>query len=174
MELRINKLGINPLKRRAAMLEKLKVRDLIVKRENVYFVDAEDTADVAALKLRNFKVRTIGVMKNGELAGVVGHSDFSTKVVAMSRKPSEVKISEIMSTNLFSVKLDSSFFECLKLMNSHHISHLVILDKDEKYYGMLSWNDLQKRLVEDLKYQLKITQEYAFGPHAGEVNALGD
>jgi len=156
------------------MLEGLKVRDLIAKRENVYFVDADDTADVAALKLRNFKVRTIGVLKNGELAGVVGHSDFSTKVVAMSRKPSEVKISEIMSTNLFTVSFDTTFFECLKLMNKYHISHLIILDKDEKYSGMLSWNDLQKRLVEELKYQLKITQEYAFGPHAGEVLSLSD
>lgn len=156
------------------MLENLKVRDLISKRENVYFVDADDTSDIAALKLRNFKVRTIGVMKKGKLAGVVGHSDFSTKVVAMSRKPSEVKISEIMSTDMFSISLDSSFFECLKLMNEHHISHLIIMDEDEKYYGMLSWNDLQQRLVKELKYQLKITQEYAFGPHVGETITPGD
>ena len=156
------------------MLEDLKVRDLIGKRESVYFVDADDTTDIAALKLKNFKVRTIGVLKNGKLAGVVGQSDFSTKVVAMSRKPSEVKVSEIMSTNLFTVSLDMSFFECLKLMDTHHISHLIILDEDEKYYGMLSWSDLQQRLIKELKYQLKITQEYAFGPHVGSVIALGD
>ena len=46
------------------MLEDLKVRDLIGIRDRVFFVDANDTADVAALKLRNFKVRTIGVMDN--------------------------------------------------------------------------------------------------------------
>jgi len=156
------------------MLEDLKVRDLIGKRDNVYFVNADDTADVAALKLRNFKVRTIGVMENGKLVGVVGQSDFSTKVVAMGRNPSDVKVSEIMSKNLFTVNLDSSFFECLKLMDTHYISHLIILDEEEKYYGMLSWRDLQQRLVKELKYQLKITQEYAFGPHVGEVIALGD
>jgi predicted transcriptional regulator len=156
------------------MLEDLKVRDLIGKRESVYFVDADDTTDIAALKLKNFKVRTIGVLKNGKLVGVVGQSDFSTKVVAMSRKPSEVKVSEIMSTNLFTVSLDTSFFECLKLMDTHHISHLIILDEDEKYYGMLSWSDLQQRLIKELKYQLKITQEYAFGPHVGNAIALGD
>lgn len=147
------------------MLENLRVRDLIGKREKIYSVDADDTTDVAALKLRNFKVRTIGAIKNGGLVGVVGQSDLANKVVAMSRNPSEVKVSEIMSTNMITVQLDSSFFECLELMDTHHVSHLVILDDEEKYYGMVSWKDLQQRLIEELKYQLQLTQEYAFGPH---------
>ena len=147
------------------MLEELKVRDLIGARDRVYFVDAEDTADVAALKLRNFKVRTTGVMKGGRIVGVVGHSDFSTKVVALGKKPSEVRIEEIMSQVLRTVTLDSSFYECLDLMNEHNISHLFILDSDGEYYGMLSWSDLQHILVKELKYQLKLAQEYAFGPY---------
>ena len=147
------------------MLEELKVRDLIGARDRVYFVDAEDTADVAALKLRNFKVRTTGVMKGGRIVGVVGHSDFSTKVVALGKKPSEVRIEEIMSQVLRTVTLDSSFYECLDLMNEHNISHLFILDSDGEYYGMLSWSDLQHILIKELKYQLKLAQEYAFGPY---------
>ncbi len=147
------------------MLENLKVRDLISKRERIFSVDADDTTDVAALKLRNLRVRTIGVVKNEGLVGVIGQSDLANKVVAMSKKPSEVKVSEIMSTDLVAVRLDSSFFECLQLMDTHHISHLIILDNNGRYFGMLSWNDLQQRLVEELKHQLELTQEYAFGPN---------
>ena len=147
------------------MLDELKVRDLIGIRDKVFFVDADDTSDVAALKLRNFKVRTIGVMKNGELVGVVGQSDFSTKIVALGKKPSDVKVSEIMSTTLRTVTLDTSFFDCLDLMNTHTMSHLLILDRDSEYYGMVAWTDLQSRLVDELKYQLKLAQEYAFGPN---------
>ena len=147
------------------MLENLKVRDLIGKRERVYSVDADDTTDVAALKLRNFKVRTIGAVKNGGLVGVIGQSDLANKIVAMSKNPSEVKVSEVMSTGIVTVQLDSSFIECLTLMDAHHISHLIVLDDNGKYYGMLSWKDLQQRLVEELKNQLEVAQEYAFGPH---------
>jgi predicted transcriptional regulator len=147
------------------MLENLRVRDLIGKRERVYSVDADDTTDVAALKLRNFKVRTIGAVKNGRLVGIIGQSDLANKIVAMSRNPSEVKVSEVMSTSIVTVQLDSSFFECLELMDMHSISHLVILDDNGKYYGMFSWRDLHQRLIEELKYQLQLTQEYAFGPH---------
>ncbi len=146
-------------------MEDLRVRDLIGKREKIYSVDADDTADVAALKLRNFKVRTIGVLKDGALVGVIGQSDLANKVVAMSRNPSDVRVSEIMSTNIVTVRLDTSFFECLELMDTHNISHLVVLDNNGKYYGMLSWKNIQQRLVEELEYQLRLTQEYVFGPH---------
>jgi CBS domain-containing protein len=147
------------------MLEELKVRDLIGTRDRVFFVDAEDTADVAALKMRNFKVRTTGVMREGQIVGVVGHSDFATKIVAIGKKPSEVSISEIMTTEIRTVTLQSSFYDCLDLMNEHTISHLFILDPEGEYYGMLAWSDLQRILVKELKYQLKVAQEYAFGPH---------
>ena len=143
----------------------LRVRDLIGNREKIYSVDADDTSDVAALKLRNLKVRTLGATKNGGLVGVIGQSDLANKVVAMSRNPSEVKVSEIMSTKIVTVQLDSSFFECLELMDTYHIAHLIILDDNGKYYGMLSWKDLERRLVEELKNQLEWTQEYAFGPN---------
>ncbi len=146
------------------MLEELKVRDLIGARDKVFFVGANDTANVAALKLRNFKVRTTGVMDDGKVVGVVGHSDFSTKVVALGKKPTEVKVSEIMSTTLHTVSLDTSILACMDLMNDHGISHLFILDDDGQYYGMVAWSDLQRKLVSELKYQLKLAQEYAFGP----------
>ena len=146
------------------MLEELKVRDLIGARDKVFFVGANDTANVAALKLRNFKVRTTGVMNDGKVVGVVGHSDFSTKVVALGKKPTEVKVSEIMSTTLHTVSLDTSILACMDLMNDHSISHLFILDDDGQYYGMVAWSDLQRKLVSELKYQLKMAQEYAFGP----------
>ncbi len=146
------------------MLENLKVRDLIGLRDKLFFVDAEDTADVAALKLRNFKIRTTGVNSNGKMVGVIGHTDFSTKVVALGRKPSEIRVKDIMTTTMHTVRLDSTFVECLGLMNTHNISHLFILDKNGDYHGMIAWSDLQRRLTKELEYQLKVAQEYAFGP----------
>lgn len=151
------------------MLEDLKVQDIIGVRDRIYFVDAEDSADVAALKLRNFKVRTTGVMRGGQMVGVVGHSDFTTKIVALGRKPSEVRVADIMSTTLRTVTLETTFYECLDLMNENGISHLFILDDEGEYYGMLAWSDLQRILVRELKYQLKLAQEYAFGPYVNEV-----
>jgi hypothetical protein len=54
-------------------------------------------------------------------------------------------------------------------LDTHHISHLVVLDEKENYYGMLSWWDLQQKLVDELKNQLELLQEYAFGPHRNVI-----
>jgi predicted transcriptional regulator len=83
--------------------------------------------------------------------------------VALGRKPSEVRVSDIMSTELRTVTLETSFYDCLDLMSSNAISHLFILDEDGDYHGMLAWSDLQRILIGELKYQLKVAQEYAFG-----------
>lgn len=152
------------------MLNEIKVKDLILERDVIYSIDADDTADVAALKLINFRLRTIGVMKNGELVGVIGNNDLARKVVAMSKHPSEVTVKEVMTTNLRTVRLDSSIIDCLSMMDQHHIAHLIILDKGGKYYGMITWFDVQKRLVKELKSHLDLLREYAFGPNCDNID----
>lgn len=146
------------------MLDNITVRDIVGRRDDIWYVEADDTADVAALKIKNYKIRTLGVLKDGELVGVVGNNDFARKVVAQGRVPNEVKVSEIMTTDLKTVTLDTPFMECLSLMEKHHITHLVVLDDDGKYHGMISWHDLQKRLVKALKSKLDLLEEYVFGP----------
>jgi len=145
------------------MIDKLTVREIIGRRDDIWRIDADDTADVAALKLKNYKIRSLGVLKRGKLVGVVGNNDFAREVVARSKVPSKVKVSEIMTTNIRSVTLDTPFVECLELMEQHHIAHLVVFDDNGEYHGMITWHELQTRVVEELKNQLDLLQEYAFG-----------
>lgn len=157
-----------------SLLENTKVRDIVGVRDEIWSVDADDTADVAALNIMKHKIRTLGVLKEGELVGVVGNNDFARKVVAKGRVPGQVKVSDIMTTNLRTVDLDSLFMECLNMMEEHHITHLVVLDDDRKYYGMLTWYDLHRRLVKMLREQLDILHEYAFGPSVQEQADVND
>ena len=92
------------------------------------------------------------------------------KLVSLGKHPSEVKVREIMTTNLRTVRLDFSIIECLSLMDQHHISHLIILDDNGKYFGMISWFDVQKRLVRELKNHLELLREYAFGPNCESID----
>lgn len=149
-------------------LENIKVRELVGTRDDIWSVDADDSADLAARKIQGHKIRTLGVLKDGELVGVVGNNDFARKIVALNRAPAQVKVYEIMSTNLRTVTLDSPFLECLSLIDEHHITHLIVLDDDGKYHGMLSWYELHKILVSKLRERIDMLQEYAFGPSTTE------
>ena len=54
----------------------------------------------------------------------------------------QVKLSEIMSTPVFSVDINEKFTEIPKKFRQHHIRHLPIIGGDNKLVGLISQKDL--------------------------------
>ena len=144
-------------------LDKVTVKDMIKDREVFYHVNADDRVRDAADTLKRLQIRATGVLENEKLVGIISHYDFSTKIVAEARDPLNIKVREIMTLDVVKVTLFKTFSECLELFEQNNISHLVIEDKEGKYYGVLSWSNMQRAMLENLQYQLQITQQYAFG-----------
>ncbi|MGI9559134.1 MAG: CBS domain-containing protein [Thermodesulfobacteriota bacterium] len=149
-------------------LSQIIVKDMVEKRDVFYSVSAGDTAREAAATLRRLKIRATGVLEDGKLVGVVSHYDVSTKVVVEGVDPDSVKVRDIMTPDVIKVNLFQKFSECLELFDRHNISHLVVEDRNGNYYGVLSCRDMQNKMLENLKSQLHITREYAFGPTPGK------
>lgn len=146
-------------------LGQIPVKDLIKNREVFYSVEASCNAKEAAATLKRLKIRATGVLENGKLVGIVSHYDVSTKIVVEGKNPLKIKVSEIMTPDVVKVNLFHTFSECLELFEQHNISHLVVEDRRGNYYGVLSCKDMQSKMLENVKSQLEITREYAFGPH---------
>ncbi len=146
-------------------LDKVTVSDMIKDREIFYSVSADDRVRDASETLRRLKIRATGVLENEKLVGIISHYDLSTKIVAEARDPLKVKVRDIMTLDVVKVTLLKTFSECLELFEQNNISHLVIEDKEGKYYGVLSWSNMQRAMLENLQYQLQITQQYAFGTY---------
>jgi len=51
-------------------------------------------------------------------------------------------IGEVMTKNVITVGLDSSIDEVRKIVQTHHVRHLPVLDKDDRLVGLLSVRDL--------------------------------
>ncbi len=145
-------------------LGQIPVSEMIKNREVFYSVSADDTARGAAETLRRLKIRATGVLEDEKLVGVISHYDVSTKIVVEGKDPSETKVRNIMTRDVIKVNLIQTFSECLELVEKHNISHLVVEDRNGNYYGVLSCRDMQRKMLENLKSQLEITWEYAFGP----------
>ena len=146
-------------------LDQVTVRDMVKNREVFYSVSSDDTVKEAASTLKQLKIRATGVLKNGKLVGVFSHYDVSTKVATEGKDPSAIKVKDVMTPDVIKVNLRNTFSECLEIFGQHNISHLVVEDKDGNYYGVLSCKDMQSKMLENIKSQLEITQQYAFGPH---------
>jgi CBS domain-containing protein len=143
----------------------MKVSELIGSRTEVYSIGEETTVMEAARYLREKQVRSVGVVDgSGRLIGVVSQSDISDKVAAENRCPAWMKASEIMTRELITVTPDMTFDECLVAMEHGGVYHLLIVDEEKRYRGMLSVSDLLKVLSADHKGRADLLESYMFPP----------
>lgn len=143
--------------------DSMKVSELIGTRKEVYAISEETTVMEAAKYLREKQVRSVGVLDaSGKLAGVVSQSDISDKVAAENKCPAWMKVSEIMSRELLTVTPEMTFEESLRAMEQNGVYHLLILDAQNKYRGMLSVSDLLKVLAADNKGRADLLESYMF------------
>ncbi len=144
------------------------VLDLIGSRADVYSIRDDLTVHDAARYLRERRVRSVGVLAaDGALVGVVSQSDISDKVAAENKCPAWMRVSEIMSTDLVSVTPDRSVADCLRLMEQHGIYHLLVVDGDGRYRGMLSVTDLLQVIASDEKSRADMLEAFLFDRTGG-------
>lgn len=141
----------------------MKVSELIGSRQEVFSISEESSVMDAAKYLRDKQVRSVGVLDaNGKLVGVVSQSDVSDKVAAENRCPAWMKVSEIMTRNLLTVTPEMTFEESLVTMEKNGVYHLLILDAQNQYRGMLSVSDLLRVLSADHKGRADLLESYMF------------
>src|SRR5437763_9382979 len=121
----------------------MKVGDLIGSRREVFTVSEETSVHEVAQYLRGKQVRTVGVLdRNGKLTGVISQSDISDKVAAENKCPAWMKASDIMTRELVTVTPEMTVEDCLRLMEQNTIFHLIVLDEQQRFLGMLSVSDI--------------------------------
>jgi CBS domain-containing protein len=141
----------------------MKVSELIGSRKEVFSVSEETSVMDAAKYLRDKQVRSVGVVDGaGKLVGVVSQSDVSDKVAAENRCPAWMKVSEIMTRDLVTVTPEMTFEESLIAMEKNGVYHLLILDAQNQYRGMLSVSDLLAVLAADHKGRADLLESYMF------------
>ena len=141
----------------------MKVLDVIGSRSEIYSIRDEATVHEAARYLRDKQVRAAGVLDaSGTLTGVVSQSDISDKVAAENKCPAWMRVTEIMSTSLVTVTPDQSVADCLRLMEQHGFYHLLVIDPDGGYRGMLSVTDLLRVIASDEKSRADMLEAFLF------------
>ena len=141
----------------------MKVENLIQSRTEVYSVSEDATVYDVARYLRERQVRSVGVLdRHGKLAGVVSQSDISDKVAAENKCPAWIRVSEVMTTTLVSVPPGTQLDECVRLMEKHGIYHLLVVEENGTYHGMISAQDLLRVIASDEKARADMLESFLF------------
>ncbi len=141
----------------------MRVAELISSRREVYSITEDATVHDAARYLRDRKVRSVGVCDRlGVLLGVVSQSDISDKVGAENKCPAWMRVSEIMTRQLVTATPETSIEDCLRLMNQHGIFHLLVVDSEKGFRGMISVTDLLQLFASDQKARGDMLEAFIF------------
>ena len=141
----------------------MRVADLISSRSEVYSITEDTTVHDAARYLRERHVRSVGVRdKRGVLLGVISQSDISDKVAAENKCPAWMRVSEIMTRQLVTATPETSVEDCLRLMDQHGIFHLLVVDSEKGFRGMISVTDLLQLVASDQKARADMFEAFVF------------
>ena len=139
------------------------VKKIIDQKSKTIFSVRPTDPVVDVLKImRDFRVRAVLVIDDGELKGIVSQGDCAIKVLLPNHNASEVAVSTIMTPNPLTVKLSNTLDECMAIMVHKHIRHLPVLEAN-KVVGVVSVGDMVKSIIELQDNQIKFLETYIKG-----------
>jgi CBS domain-containing protein len=99
-----------------------------------YDVSVKDCARAMAKQKSGYAV----VVRAGATLGIVTERDMVWKVIGDNIDPSEVRVSDIMSTPLISIAPSATVTEAAKLMSEYRVRRLVVIGENGGLAGIVS------------------------------------
>jgi CBS domain-containing protein len=112
-------------------------------------------------------VGAIAVKDGKKIAGIFTERDLLKRVVAQGRDPSQTPITSVMTTALVTVLDSTSVANAAALMRTHRIRHLIIVDANGDYLGMLAQRHLLYDLLNDLALKVDDLTGYLMADSPG-------
>lgn len=138
------------------------VKDILKEKgEMVYSISPQASALEAAVSMNDHKIGALAVLDQGRLKGMFTERDMLRRVVALERAPREVKVADVMTTEVVYAHPDTTVEEARTLMKRMRVRHLPIINEQDQIQGLISQGDLnayklaeEVRVVESLQMYL--------------------
>jgi CBS domain-containing protein len=116
-------------------------------------VRSGDMVFKALLQMRDNRVRSVLVIDDEVLVGIVTQGDCAIKVLLPGLDAKETLVSQVMTRNPMTVKLGDTLEACMSLMAARGFRHLPVQDEG-KVVGVISIGDVVKDIIRDLQHNV--------------------
>lgn len=132
---------------------------LAQKSGDLIHVRPDDMVFKALTQMRDNRVRSVLVIDDGVLVGIVSQGDCAIKVLLPGLDAKTTVISQVMTRDPITVKLGDQIDSCMALMSSKGFRHLPVLEAG-KVVGVISIGDVVKDIIRDLKLNVNDLMGY--------------
>jgi hypothetical protein len=132
----------------------------------VIHVRSDDMVFKALTQMRDNRVRSVLVIDDEVLVGIVSQGDCAIKVLLPGLDAKTTVISQVMTRNPITVKLSDQIDACMAMMSSKGFRHLPVLEAG-KVVGVISIGDVVKDTIRDLKLNVNDLMGYIMSDGPG-------
>lgn len=134
-------------------------KQMLVAGSEVFTV-TPDTTVLDALRLMADKdVGAVVVLSKGQLVGIFTERDYARKVVLVGKASKDLRVAEIMSTDVVTIDPSWTTDRCMALMDERRIRHLPVIDGG-KVVGVVSIRAVVSAIVAEQKYTIQHLEKY--------------
>jgi CBS domain-containing protein len=141
------------------------VRDVIAdKGQQVWSVSGDATVYEALELMAAKHIGAVLVVEGSQPAGIFSERDFARSAVNETRKPTEIGVRELMSSELVYVTPDKTVEDCMELMTRRRTRHLPVHD-GRRLVGLVSIGDIVKWIITEQESAIDQLEHYISGPY---------
>jgi CBS domain-containing protein len=128
------------------------VRQILQKKGSSIFSIHPDASLSEALQLMAWKdVGALLVMEAEKLVGIFSERDYARYFALTDHATQDIRVRDLMSTPVFTVRPGQSIGACMTLMTDKHVRHLPVVE-GEKVVGVVSIGDVVRAIIEEQQY----------------------
>jgi CBS domain-containing protein len=139
---------------------------LAQKSGTLIHVRSGDMLVEALLNMRDNRVRSVLVIDDDVLVGIVTQGDCAIRVLLPGLDAKQTPVSQVMTRNPVTVKPTDPLEGCMAMMASRGFRHLPVLDAG-KVVGVISIGDLVKDIIRDLELNVGELMRYIMNDGPG-------
>ena len=117
-----------------------KVREVMT--GNPRCVTPETPVTEAAQLMESEDVGSLPILEGEHVAGVVTDRDIVIRAIAKGKDPRGMPVREVASGDLVTIGADEDLSDALKLMASHQVRRLPVVDEENRLVGILAQADV--------------------------------
>ncbi|MBM3304655.1 MAG: CBS domain-containing protein [Candidatus Aminicenantes bacterium] len=141
------------------------VKEILDQKGHTAWTISPGAKVLEALKLMAAKrVGALVVVENDEIVGIISERDYARKVILKGLQSQDTPVRDIMTTEVYGVRLDTAAEECMALMTDKRIRHLPVRTEG-KLAGVISIGDVVKAVMTEQKVKIENLENYIMGKY---------
>src|SRR6202023_52361 len=148
------------------------VKDALAQKSGALIhVRSGDMVVEALRQMRENRVRSVLVIDDDVLVGIVTQGDCAIKVLLPGLDAKQTPVGQVMTGNPVTVKPDDRLEGCMAMMAARGFRHLPVLDAG-KVVGVISIGDVVKDIIRNLEHNVGDLMGYIMrdGPGGWQTN----